>query len=415
MMTFSQYQKSLKTLGASLLMAVLLWSCAAPPKPEIKPPPAGRPAPAAPPATTPAPPPKLTRKPTPPAMSFIHGCYVQAYRLKSVDHLDQIRYDQFNVFYLVAAHKWTPQDFDMPSSAAIAKLVDGRDFLKLASGSVLTPEFIARAHQHKTIVLMSLQDGDFLSVAKDPNRRACFAKTMAALMKKYDYDGIDLDWENDVDLPLHASLMINLRQAVHELEESDGRRYYLTTALMAAKQYSPGLAAKLAGVTDWINVMTYDIGGGLWGNIATHNTPLPRIQKELADWSVFPANKLCVGLASYGYLYRGLAPGQKSPQPLSAVGRYFYHYELAPLLAAGWKESWDSANSVPYYFGPDRRDFITIDNARSLDIKIRKIHAGRYRGVFWWEYHSDLTAPAAGQQYGTHPLIDPIESYIRKR
>ena len=54
---------------------------------------------------------------------------------------------------------------------------------------------------------------------------------------------------------------------------------------------------------DWINLMTDDMAGGYWGHAATHNTPLDGMKTTLMNkGSVFPPNKLCIGLASYGYL-----------------------------------------------------------------------------------------------------------------
>jgi chitinase len=86
---------------------------------------------------------------------------------------------------------------------------------------------------------------------------------------------------------------------------------------------------------------------------------------------------------------------------------------LPSLLSSGWKESYDSAAEASYYFSPDGKSFITIDNNRSIDRKMDFIAAGRYRGVFWWEFYCDLTQPAPGQAAFGHLLIDPVESRIR--
>ncbi|MEB3374916.1 glycosyl hydrolase family 18 protein [Bacteroides sp. CR5/BHMF/2] len=67
------------------------------------------------------------------------------------------------------------------------------------------------------------------------------------------------------------------------------------------KSMTKELADKLVANVDWINIMTYDMGGGIWGNIPKHNTPLDKIKKELAHWEVFDRDKLCIGLANYGW------------------------------------------------------------------------------------------------------------------
>lgn len=58
--------------------------------------------------------------------------------------------------------------------------------------------------------------------------------------------------------------------------------YTITTALHSWQIYDKELADKLVANVDWINIMTYDMGGGIWGNIPKHNTPLDKIKKELA-------------------------------------------------------------------------------------------------------------------------------------
>lgn len=254
--------------------------------------------------------------------------------------------------------------------------------------------------------------GDFAAVAASDARRACFTRTLAAFVKKYDYDGIDIDWEKNVDCANHVRLMADMRQALNAVARP-GRHLYLTTALQIYRAFSPAQARQLCASVDWINLMTYDMGGGYWGHAATHNTPLDGIKNTISSkWSVFPPDKLCIGLASYGYLYRGLLPRQTSSVPLRQKGRSIPYTELPKLLAAGWKESFDPAAEASYYFSPDRHAFATIDNPNSIKRKLTWISASRFRGVFWWEYHLDYV-PSGGNSAGPrHLLIDQVASTI---
>jgi len=91
--------------------------------------------------------------------------------------------------------------------------------------------------------------------------------------------------------------MADMRQALNAAAPK-GRRYTLTTALQTYRAFSPEQARQLCAAVDWINLMTYDMGGGYWGHAATHNAPLDGIKAILASkWSVFPPDKLCIGLA----------------------------------------------------------------------------------------------------------------------
>lgn len=395
-------------LFCTAAMVILLSSCVPPTQtPDVQQP--GQ-------TGIPTPPPVIEEPPlsaNPPSMSFIHGCYVHGQRIGDISQLRQSRLDQFNILYLIAGPDWKPADFDLSSSDATQKLVHNHTYPAGQTGIAMAPELLRRAHKSGVKTLLSIQDGEFLPLAQNPHRRACFAKVMTAFVKKYGFDGIEIDWESDFDLPLHAALMADIRQALHELSRSTSRYYYLATALMAGKKYSADLAGRLSRSVDWINIMTYDIGGGTWGTTPSHNTPLNRIKQLMNDWSVFPPGKVCIGLANYGYYYQGIQPGQKSSVPLRSIGRSIYHNQMAALLAAGWTETFDNQAMAPYYFSPDRRDFVSIDNTASLDHKMWWISQRGYRGVFWWEFHCDLVPAAPGQRYAEHPLIDHVETKIR--
>ena len=350
--------------------------------------------------------------------AFVHATYVVGSRIKNRAQLEETRFEQFNFMYVMAGPAWKAKDFDQPEDAVLEKLVRGHSYPAGDSGVALVPELIARAHQKKVCVLVSLGGTEqFNPIAGDAQKRALFGRVIAAFVKKYDFDGIEIDWEHTVDIAQHALLMADLRKALNAVAEAGGRpplrKYFLTTALHTFRTYSPGQAQRLCSSVDWVNIMTYDMGGGIWDRTARHNTPLDGMKKALDTWSVFPPDKICIGLANYGFLYKGLLPGQESETILKDKGRYFSYTELPELLENGWTESYDAAAEAPYYFSPDKTGFITIDNTRSLGRKLEWVLKARYRGVFWWEFHCDYFPPGAGQKYARHPLIDPVTESIR--
>lgn len=188
---------------------------------------------------------------------------------------------------------------------------------------------------------------------------------------------------------------------------------YLTTALHSGHRYGLELATNLSAITDWINIMTYDMGGGDWGREASHNTPLDAMKAVLVRWDVFPRQKLCIGLANYAYCYKGIAPNQKNVS-LKDVGYSRSWHQIPELIKAGWFEEYDTVSEVPYYFSPDRTEFLTADNHRSLDRKMEWVKAQNYRGVFWWQFYHDFELPKNGEKYGTHHLIDYVQTQIVK-
>jgi len=286
------------------------------------------------------------------------------------------------------------------------------------SGEALIPDFIARAHHRNVKVLLSIQgsaQGQFVPVARDDRKRALFARVMAAFVRKYGYDGIEIDWEHTIDIVQHARLMADLRHALSAAAEAEGRgpqTYYLTTALNTCHAYPPELAQRLCSSVDWVNLMTYDMGGGNWGSVPLHNTPLDKMQEAMTKWAVFPPHKICIGLANYGYRYKGLFPGQKSETSLKVNGRSISFKELQTLVESGWTESYAAAAEAPYYFSPDKTEFVTIDSERSLSRKMEWVFQMKYRGVFWWEFHHDYFPPDSDHTQARHPLIDSVSNAI---
>lgn len=347
----------------------------------------------------------------PPPFSFIHGCYVYAYKLQGRVQLNQTRFDRFNVIYLLGYPIWKAEDFLYPSGDLAVRLGGGYQYPAGDKGRALAPEFIQRAQSAGVKVLLAVQDGEFLPVCQNSAARARFVQHICDFVVRHGYDGLDIDWEEQFDLELHLELMQQFRERLDQI--GSGRRLMLTTAILAGKRYPSAQASRLAGLVDWVNVMTYDLGGALYGERAFHNAGLDQVAKYAQQWSIFPPQKICLGLANYGYLYRGISPNQRlTAGALRAVGRSLSYNDLLALLAAGWQESFDPMAMAPYYFSPDGQDFATMENARSLQAKMDWIIPRGYRGVFWWEFQSDFRYASAGQM-ATHPLIDVVEQIIR--
>ena len=347
---------------------------------------------------------------------FIHAAYVVGKRFKSRDELNETNFAQFNFIYVVAGPSWRPEDFDSTEASLMGRLVTQHSYPTGTMGEALVPELIARAHHEHVNVLLSLPGaGEFNPIAGDNGKRKLFADIMTAFAKKYDYDGIEIDWEETVDIDQHTALMTDFRKAFDAQNAADGtlpRKRFLITALQLGRSYSPLQARQLADTVDWVNLMTYDLGGGTFGDTPSHNTPLDGIRKALSNWQTFPRNKLCIGLANFGFIYNGISPGEKCRTSLKEQGRSLWYTELPHLLQSGWKESYDAKAQVPYYFSLDKTQFATIDNQQSLNKKVEWILSEHFRGIFWWEFHCDFNPPTAAQKYANHPLIDSVSATL---
>lgn len=340
------------------------------------------------------------------AQSLSHSTYMIQRDLKDAETVERIDYELFDYIYLMAAPAWSKADFTKGREAVLRELVT--DFRYPSDGGrELVPYMIDRAHRAGTRVLLSFAGEGFLPKVSDEAQRGVFVGMMTAFVQKYGFDGIEVDWESEFDMKLHAQFLAEIRHALDRLERTVGRRMFLSTALHSWRVYTQELADKLSAAVDWINIMTYDMGGGIWGKIPSHNTPMDGIRRDLARWNVFAKDKLCIGLANYGFIYENVLPGETAVEGLKKQGRYISYNAALPLIEGGWTAEYDVDAQMNYYYNPERTGFITMDSQESLAVKVDWVRDEGFRGVFWWEYGYDLI-PTEGKAKFRHHLIDPV-------
>lgn len=344
-----------------------------------------------------------------------HSTYLVGRSLKNVEEVMQIDYDQFNYIYLMAAPKWNQENFDVPREEIINRFVTNHRYEADESGIELIPLLIKEAHRKGTKIFISFAGDGFREKVEHPYKRTNLVRMIVGFAEKYNYDGVEIDWEKELSLELHATFMAELREQLDIVGQKKNKHYLLTTALQSWQVYTPEIAEKLSNSVDWINIMTYDLGGGIWGKCATHNTPLDKIKKELKNWDVFSRQKLCIGLANYGFIYKGIQPEVRIKTHLGEYGAYISYNNALSLFAKGWTKEYDKEASVYYYFSPDRSEFITIENKQTIRTKVKWIVQEKYKGIFWWEFGYDIVKPTEPHSTVKHQLIDVAGEYLRRK
>ncbi|MGF1696390.1 glycosyl hydrolase family 18 protein [Vibrio lamellibrachiae] len=142
-----------------------------------------------------------------------------------------------------------------------------------------------------------------------------FATSAVAMMKKYKFDGLDIDYEYPTSMAgagnpydkdfmeprrqyLWASyqeLMKVLRQKLDQESAQDGVHYMLTIAAPSSGYLLRGMETfDVTKYLDYVNIMSYDLHGA-WNDHVGHNAALFDTGKdsELAAWNVY-------GTAAYG-------------------------------------------------------------------------------------------------------------------
>ncbi|MGZ7445237.1 glycosyl hydrolase family 18 protein [Paenibacillus sp. TH7-28] len=268
----------------------------------------------------------------------------------------------------------------------------------------------------------------FSDVAADPALRENFANSAVDFLRKYQFDGVDLDWEYPVSGGLEGNskraedkqnftlLLQKTREKLDAAGAKDGKRYLLTIASGASPAYPQNTElAKISEIVDWINIMTYDFNGG-WQNITAHNAPLyldpAAVTAGVPDSESFyveagvrghlnagvPAGKLVLGVPFYGRGWTGAAAagnGQYQKNAGLSVGTWekgvfdYSDLEKNYIGKNGYTRYWNDTAKVPYLFNPSNGTFISYDDQESIGYKSDFIKANHLGGAMFWEFSGD--------------------------
>ncbi|MBW0507677.1 hypothetical protein O181_047392 [Austropuccinia psidii MF-1] len=185
----------------------------------------------------------------------------------------------------------------------------------------------AKAHQ----VTISLSVGGWTGstyisklVANEDNRNK-FSQSVLRVVKKYGFDGIDIDWEYP-NVPGQDGNILskddseNLLKFLRLLRKTLGPKARLSAAVSVHGFMGPDNNylkdhKAYAEVLDFITIMAYDIYSPSSGELVGPNAPLfetcndPNMKysahQAVETWTStgFPASKILLGLPAYGYQY----------------------------------------------------------------------------------------------------------------
>jgi chitinase len=309
----------------------------------------------------------------------------------------------------------------------------GRDTLgdaKYLRGPVES-RLVDRAHDHDVKVMLSLGGWDasdnFPTVSSAELSRTTFARSCIEALRRYGFDGIDIDWEypgfaehhgkpaDRVNFPL---LLRQLRDSLTAEGRRTGKILLLTAALPASQTQLAGVdMPAVLPLLDQVNLMTYDYHG-TWEDISGHNSPLYASRREdslrcvYASYRLYtgelnvPHAKLNIGVPFYGHAYRACAGLHK---PAAGADTTFFgemgSFSATVRKAAGsFSRHWDEVACVPYLVSNDGTRFVSYDDERSVGLKAEFVRDRGLRGVIIWEISLDYLPD------GSTPLLDAIDA-----
>ncbi|MHA7628272.1 glycosyl hydrolase family 18 protein [Corallococcus sp. M7] len=245
------------------------------------------------------------------------------------------------------------------------------------------------------------------------------------------FDGIDVDWEyptggglpdnisSPADKVNYTLLMQEFRTQLAAVTAQTGQSYLLTIAsgaspdLLSNKQET----VKLAGILDWINVMSYDYHGAFESTVNFHSA-LDRVTGDpgandgfYTDGSIarmlqlgVPASKIVVGVPFYGRgwgnvpnvnngLFQSGVPtkGTWDDGQSGLTGVFDYkdlkaNYERA---GSGYTKFFHPESKQAYVYSPTTKVWVAYDDVQSMNAKSDYILSKGLGGAMFWELSGD--------------------------
>lgn len=258
---------------------------------------------------------------------------------------------------------------------------------------------ILLSFSHTVVNSDNRQDGGFSAIAASETSRRKFADDCVAFMRKWDLNGIDLDWEmpglswsgakcdpiNDTD---------NFTLLVKQMRETFGSEFLLTFAgyVKDKRKQDSGNGWKyfdlkaLKPYVDWVNIMTYDLDDATGGHrgfqsAVRSSTSYWDIERTMAEYASagYDSSQIVLGIPFYVRCSFETSPG---------VIDYCDFYKYPESVGYNFN-NWDEDAQCPYvtlngtFMG-------SYDNVVSIAAKGEKyIGGGRARGFMYWDAGAD--------------------------
>ena len=120
----------------------------------------------------------------------------------------------------------------------------------------------------------------------NPASRATFVRSVVSFLTKYNFDGIDIDWEYPTQRGGQAQDRANFAKLCNELSVAlRPKRWLLTAATNAGPSVSSQAYdfSSLRTSLDKFHIMTYDLHGS-WDGKAYHQAPIRRRPQDPSDF-----------------------------------------------------------------------------------------------------------------------------------
>lgn len=264
-------------------------------------------------------------------------------------------------------------------------------------------------------------------IANDPQKRKTFIDSALAFMKKFKFNGLDLDWEypgkrNSNNLNDKENFVTWLK----ELKQAFSKENYILAIAVGAAKSTASISYNIPKVSenvDIINLMTYDFHGS-WDHTTGENAPLYDSSSEFSVdaavnyWiqSGASPSKLVLGIPLYGRTFTlanennfGLnAPtyGPGNAGPLTNTAGFLGYNEIC---MNKWTEVFDQNQKVPYAHKGNQ--WVGYDNENSIGEKVSFAKQKNIGGIMVWSIETDDFRGTCGTKY---PLLKKVNDFLKE-
>uniref|UniRef100_A0A0P5GMF6 chitinase n=1 Tax=Daphnia magna TaxID=35525 RepID=A0A0P5GMF6_9CRUS len=257
----------------------------------------------------------------------------------------------------------------------------------------------------------------YSKMVSDPAKRATFLNSVVSFIQKYNFDGLDFDWEYPASRGGVPADKENYISMIRELKNAFAPYGWLLTAAVSPGKSTIDAAydiPALADILDQVHVMNYDYHGS-WETFTGLNAPLygnPAYDRTLensflnTNWTIHywlsngvPASKIILGMPLYGRGFQldnaannGFYASAGNPIPAGPytqqAGTWGYN-EICEKFKAEptWTVVRDACYQAPYAYKNNL--WIGYDDEQSLRNKGRYIAAMNLGGALTWSIETD--------------------------
>ncbi|XP_055608663.1 probable chitinase 2 isoform X2 [Uranotaenia lowii] len=253
----------------------------------------------------------------------------------------------------------------------------------------------------------------YSNLAANPERRQAFVKNALEFIKRFGFDGLDLDWEYPTQRGGKPYDRENFVSLVKELSQQFKRNNLLLTSAIGAGKDTIDAAydiKTLSKYLDYLHIMCYDYNGS-WNRKIGPNAPLQSSRDVLSvEYTIehlmklgAPSSKIVMGLPFYGRTFVTAAKrakiGDESDEK-GFAGRstnengFMGYNEVCEALKEnpdGWNVSWDpeASEAIATMLDGNMTKVVIYDNTRSMANKVRYAIRQNLVGLMVWSVDTD--------------------------